>query len=552
MDEYPYDLGSYSLPVTTVSQDAQLWFDRGLNWTYGYNHEEAVRCFARASEADPTCAMAHWGKAYASGPNYNMPWHLYDEFGRARALAASHDAMEAAMAARDGASDVERALIEALPARYPARDPIPDMTPWNNDYADAMRAVHQRFPDSLPVRTVLVEAILNKTPWKMWDLFTGQPGEGADAEEARRLCEEAFADDPAAMTHPGLLHVYVHLMEMSPVPEVALKAGDALRGLLPDAGHLNHMPTHIDVQCGDYQSVVRWNQVASDVDRLFFEREGAFNRYTGYRAHNYHFAIYGAMFLGQMAPALEAADALEHFVPTEVLQVESPPMADFFESYRSFKPHVLIRFGRWREAIALPLPEDQTLFATKTATTLYGRTLGHAALGEVDAAEDAEAEFLAAVDRIPEGRRQHNNKVSALMEVSKAMARGEILYRKGDFAPAFAALREAVALDDALNYDEPWGTMQPVRHALGALLFEQGHIEDAEAAYREDLGLGGSLPRAQVHPDNVWALRGLHDCLQARGETCEIEHISRRLSLVEARADSSVRASCFCAQAAMA
>lgn len=550
MSDY-YDLGSYRCPVTTSSPDAQLWFDRGLIWTFAFNHEEAVACFQRALTHDPDCAMAHWGVAYAGGPNYNMPWELFDEAGRAKALALAYDATQSALALADGTTVAEQALIRALPARYPQRDPIDDMQGWNHDYADAMRAAFAAVPDHLDLRTIYVEALMNLTPWQMWDLAKAQPADGAATLEAQRALEDAMQNVPEAMQHPGLLHLYVHLMEMSPYPEKALKAGDVLRTLVPDAGHLIHMPTHIDVLCGHYHNVVYWNQKAIEADLKYYEREGAFNIYTGYRQHNYHFVIYGALFLGQMEPALAAVRGMADTVPEEMLRIESPPMADYFESFMAMEPHILIRFGRWEDLIAMHPPADPDLYRTLTATTHYARALAFAALGRVAEAETEEQVFRAAKARVPETRLLHNNTVVDLLEIATEMLRGEIEYRKGNHAIAFAHLRRSIELDDALLYDEPWGWMQPARHALGALLFEQGHVADAEAVYREDLGLGGQLSRATIHPDNVWSLKGLYDCLIERGEQVESVQIKLRLDLALARADRAVAASCFCAQKAM-
>ncbi len=550
MDEY-YDLGSHSCPITTTSAQAQLWFDRGLIWTYGYNHEEAVRCFQRALEHDSGCAMAHWGVAYASGPNYNMPWHLFDDAGRAAALATAYEATQKAQDCLEGVTPAEVELIRALPARYPQGEPIADMNGWNHDFADAMRAAFARVPDHLDLRTIYVESLLNLTPWKMWDLRRGCPADGAATKEAQDALESAMDADPGAMTHPGLLHLYVHLMEMSPFPEKALKAGDVLRTLVPDAGHLVHMPTHIDVLCGHYRDVVHWNQKAVEADLKYYAREGAFNIYTGYRQHNYHFVIYGALFLGQIAPALAANRGMWDTTPEEMLRIESPPMADYFESYLAMGPHILIRFGKWADCIALEPPADPDLFCTLAATVHYARALGYAATGRVEDAEAEEQVFLAARAQVPETRLLHNNRVVDLLDIAAAMLRGEIEYRKQNHDDAFAHLRRAVELDDALPYDEPWGWMQPARHALGALLLEQGRVAEAESVYREDLGLGGSLSRATVHPDNVWSLKGLHDCLEARGEAVERLLIAQRLDLALARADG-VAASCGCAQAAMA
>jgi tetratricopeptide (TPR) repeat protein len=546
--DYPYDVGSYSRKVTTTSEDAQRWFDRGLNWCFGYHHEEAIACFQKALEIDPNCAMAHWGVGYAVGPNYNFPWELQDPAGKAAALARGHDAARAALALSHRVAAPERALIEALPARYPQRDPIDDQRPWNDAFADAMRIAHRAHPGDLDLRAIFVEAILNRTPWRMWDLRSGEPAPGAGTIEAREVLESAFGDLPGAMDHPGLLHLHVHLMEMSPHPEAALTSGDRLRELTPDMGHLTHMPTHIDIQCGYYRDAMHWNQKAIVADRKFYDRAGPMNFYSGYRVHNYHFAAYGAMFLGRYEPAIAAAEELIETTPEEMLRIPSPPMADFFESYVSIRQHVLIRFGKWHEIVVQALPADRELYCNTTAMIHYAKGVAHAALGEVQAAEAEQVLFREAAKRVPQSRYLHNVPCVQLLAVAEEMLEGEIAYRRGEHDAAFAHLRAAAALEDELPYDEPWGWMQPVRHALGALLLEQGRTAEAEAVYREDLGLGGTLPRAQIHPDNLWALRGLLGCLERRGALVEAVMIRQRVDFAAARADRPVSVSCFCAR----
>ncbi|MEM8743806.1 MAG: tetratricopeptide repeat protein [Pseudomonadota bacterium] len=547
-----FDLGPYSRRITTVSEDAQLWFDRGLNWLYCYNHAEATACFHRAIEADPTCAMAHWGAAYALGPNYNLPWHLYDPKGRAAALGAAYDALQGALEQASNASSAEAALIEALKARYPQREPIDDMMPWNRAFTAQMRSVFEANRDDPDVRTVFVESIMNETPWKMWDLETGGVAEDAGTEEARTVLEAAFDGLPGAWDHPGLLHLYVHLMEMSPFPEKALRQSDRLRTIMPDGGHLIHMPTHIDVQCGYYRDTLVYNQKALAADRKFLAYAKSPGVYFVYVIHNFHFAIYGAMFLGQYGPAMAAAEELIATVPEDLLRVESPPMGDFLEGYLAMKQHVMVRFGRWQEIIDQDLPKDPDLYCATTAMMLYAKTVAHSALGNVTEAEAHKTHFIEAKGRVAEGRRVHNNTVTDLLEVAEAMLEGELEYRKGNYDTAYDHLRRSVALDDALPYDEPWGWMQPARHALGALLLEQGHIDEAEAIYRADLGLDSSLSRARQHLENVWSLHGLHECLVQRGATVEAAMVKQRFDLAQARADVPIKASCFCRQVAMA
>ena len=547
-----YDLGTYGRAITTRSPDAQTWFDRGLNWLYAFNHEEAIKCFVQALEHDADCAMAHWGVSYASGPNYNLPWHLYDPQGKARALAASYDAMEKAVAAAAGATPVEQALIRALPVRYPQRTPIEDQSVWDKAFTRAMRDVFKDHPDDLDVRTLFTDAIMNETPWQMWDLGSGGIPADAGTAEAMAVLEEALNGIPAAWDHPGLLHLYVHLMEMSPFPQRALRAGDRLRGLVPDSGHLVHMPTHIDVLCGHYRDVVVYNQRAVVADRKYVARDGAMNFYTLYRNHNLHFVVYGAMFLGQYTPAIEAAQELIDTTPEALLRVPSPPMADFIEPFLAMKQHVLVRFGKWREIIAQELPEDRDLYCSTTAMMLYAKGVAHSVLGEIAEAEKARAAFRAARARVPDTRRVHNNIMPDLLAIAEEMLTGELEYRRGNHDLAFAHLRRAVELDDSLPYDEPWGWMQPTRHALGALLLERGHVEEAEAVYRADLGFDGKLSRSCQHPDNVWSLHGLHECLSRRGDTVEAPLIKARLDLAMARAEVPIRASCLCRRQAAA
>ncbi len=543
-----YDLGTYSRKVTTSSPAAQLWFDRGLVWIYAYNHEEAVVCFQMALAADPDCAMAHWGIAYGIGPNYNKGWGDIEDDEKPGVLAQAREAIAQATLLKDKLTPAERALIEAIPRRYPEDPAIEDIGPWIDAYADAMRAVHKAHSGDLDICCLFAEAIMNRTPWQLWDLPSGQPAEGAGTLEAISVLETAFDGLDGAWDHPGLLHMYIHLMEMSPYPERALRHGDRLSTLVPDAGHLLHMATHIDVLCGDYMNVVARNQLAIVADRKFLERAGADNFYTLYRCHNFHFKIYGAMFLGQPGPALEAAEALVAALPESILR----PMADWFEAFIPMNQHVLIRFGRWRDILAQSLPEDRELYCVTTAMLRYARAVALANTGDIPGAEAERELFFAARDAVPESRTLFNNPCRDILKIADGMLLGELAYHKGNHEAAFDHLRRAVEMDDSLPYDEPWGWMQPARHALGALLLEQKQYEEAEAVYRADLGLDATLSRACQHPGNVWSLHGLHECLTQRGETAEAAQVKLQLDKAVARAEVPIKASCFCRQKAAA
>ncbi|MFG1664351.1 hypothetical protein [Streptomyces sp. Y7] len=540
-----YDLGTHTRSVTASSARAQLWFDRGLVWTYAFHHEEAVACFEAAAEADPDCAMAHWGIAYALGPNYNKPWEFFDDQDLKRTVDRTHAAVELAHDKAVHATPVERALIAALRARYPQAKAVEDCSIWNAPYADRMRVVYELAPDDLDVATLYADALMNLTPWQLWDLRTGEPAEGARTREAEAVLDRALAT-AAGRDHPGVVHMYVHLMEMSPTPEAALTVADRLRGLVPDAGHLNHMPSHLEVLCGDYRRVVSDNTAAIAADEKYHARAGAMNFYTLYRSHNYHFKIYGAMFLGRSEVALETAAQLEASIPEDLLRVPSPPMADWLEGFLAMRVHVLIRFGRWDDILALPLPADPELYCTTTAMLHYARGVALSATHRVPEAEAERELFRAAVARVPETRMLFNNTCADILAIASAMLDGELEYRKGHHDAAFAALERSIELDDNLPYDEPWGWMQPTRHAYGALLLEQGRVEEAEAVYRADLGLDGTLPRALQHPGNVWSLHGLHECLTRLGRTGEAQMLSGQLRLATALADVPIEASCFC------
>jgi len=546
MDDGYYDLGGHGFAVTTTSAVAQTWFDRGLAWCYGFNHEEAIVCFEQAIAADPACAMAHWGVAYAVGPNYNKPWAEFDPVDLEASLERARRESVEAISLSAGASAIEQDLCRALRARFPSEDGERDYAAWNDAYADAMRPVHADHSSDPDVCALFAEAMMNRTPWALWDLDTGAIAEGADTQVIMDVIETAFRDIAGADRHAGLLHMYVHVMEMSPFPERALKAGDALYDAMPDSGHLRHMPTHIDVLCGNYQAVVARNHAAIVADRKFVARSGVFNFYSGYRAHDFHFKAYGAMFLGQYQPAIEAAEELLATTPRELLEMGSPPMADWLESYLSIKQHVLIRFGKWQEILDQPLPDDPDLYCVTTAMIRYTRTVAFAATDRVPEAEAEKALFYEALARVPETRKLFNNTCRDILAVAEQMLLGELEYRRGRFDAAYAHLRRSVEMDDHLPYDEPWGWMQPTRHALGALLLEQGHVAEAEAVYRADLGLDATLRRPCQHPDNVWSLHGLHECLKRRGETVEIVLIKQRLDMASARADVPIRASCYC------
>ncbi|OAN70701.1 hypothetical protein A8B78_04415 [Jannaschia sp. EhC01] len=544
-----FDLGAHTRPVSTTSTQAQRWFDLGLNWCYGFNHEEGVACFHKALEHDPGCMMAHWGIAYGTGPFYNNVWR---QFSAAEADAATRTCYTYIQLARalDG-TEVEHALVTALAKRFQLPHGVSGDTfdRWDDDYADAMRQVRTAYPDDDDVAALTAEALMTRTAWKLWDVRSGLPAPGSDVVEALGIIERSIARNDACGTpqHPAILHLHIHATEMSAAPEQALRSADLLGDMCPDAGHMNHMPGHTYVLCGDYEKAKQASEKAIRADDLYVEHAGAFNFYTTARCHDLHLMMYACMFLGQLEPALAAADKMCATLSKDVLSVKDrPQMAITMEGYYSMRMHVLVRFGLWQEIVDTPMPDDPALFCVSTAMHHYAKGVAHAASGNAAQAQAECAAFHAAVARVPANRRFFNNAAQSILAVGEMMMEGEVAYHAGDYPTAFDHLREAVHRSDTLEYTEPWAWMHPPRHALAALLAEQGHHAEAEDVYRTDLGLNGKLHRCAQHHDNVWALHGLVECLRLRGETTELPALEDKLASAMAKADVPITSSCLC------
>ena len=553
---YPFDLGPLSRKIATGSEAAQLWFDRGLAWAFAFNHDEAVACFRRAAEADPSCAMARWGVACASGPFYNRAWIRYSDAELAEILPVCHGEAEAAVALAGAATPAEQSLIHALARRYRnghERD-REVLNAWHRDYADAMRDVCRAHPDDPDIAALYAEAAITCTPRRLWNLKTGEPDPDARTLEVLPVLERWMErlEGGGGPVHPGIPHMYIHTLEMSPFPERALKAADMLRGFAPDAGHMEHMPAHIYVLCGDYAQSVSQSERAVRADEKYLAFAGDANFYTTARCHDLHLFMYAAMFLGQYGKAAQAAERIREIAKPELIAWSAPFMASILDGYAAMRLHVPVRFGRWRELVASRGPEDARLRPIGVAMHAYARGVAAAALGRIGEAEAARQALDAAAAAIPEDAIFLSNTVRDMLRVGEAMLDGELDYRKGNYDRAFASLRLAVSRDDSLNYTEPWAWMHPPRHALGALLAEQGEFREAERIFRADLGYSNDLPRCCQHPDNVWALQGLVECVEQSGDANELRLLRQRLDFARARADIPIESACFCRTATAA
>jgi tetratricopeptide (TPR) repeat protein len=546
-----FDLGSHSRTVSTASPEAQRWFDRGLNWCFAFNKAEGVKCFRKALEFDPECVMAHWGIAYGSGPFYNMTWRDHSEEEAARAAGAAYQHVQLARALAQHATEPENRLVETLACRVQQPHAVaPEQYDrWDDDYAADLRRVYRQYPDDRDVAALFVEALMMRTPRRLWDVKTGQPATNSDVVEALAVCERAIelAGRDGIQQHPAIVHLHIHLLEMSNEPERAAASAAALAPLCPDAGHMNHMPGHVHVLCGDYDKARIASTRAIAANDKYLDYAGSLTPYTTACAHDLLLMMHACMFMGRYADSIGAANKLRALLTKEVLSVKGRPRyATSLEGYYSMTLHVMVRFGRWQEIIDAPLPDDPALYLVSTAMHHYAKGVAYAALKRFAEAEQERELFHQSLTCIPSERKVFNNTARSILAVGEKMLDGELEYHKGNFEPAYAHLREAVHRDDNLEYLEPWPWMHPPRHALAALLAEQGHYGEAEQIYRDDLGLSGAIQRCAQHPDNVWALHGLVECLQQRGERDELAEVQRKLASAMALADVPIASSCMC------
>ena len=512
-----------SAPITARSErarpQAQTWFDQGLQFLYGYNHDEAIRSFQEALVHDPACVMAWWGVSYAAGLHINNP--AMPDAKTRLAVEAAH----AGLAHLDTATPVERALMVAVAQRYEYPNPE-DRGFLDQAYADAMEEAWAAHPADADVGALYAEALMNLQPWDLWT---------ADGEPKGRVLEIVEVLERTLeldSLHPGANHFYIHTVEASNTPERAVPCADRLVDLVPGSGHLVHMPSHIYARVGRYAEATASNQRAIAADQAYFANAPEPDFYSLYFLHNVHFLAYAAMMEGRSTVAFNAARQVEATVPPAFLE----EYVMFADGLMSTALHVLIRFGRWEEILEEPAPPEWRLLSRTLRH--YARGVACSALGRVEEARAELEAFDHLAPQVPEDWSIGNNPAQTVLPIARGMLVGELRYREGQVDLAFLALREAVALEDGLVYDEPPGWMQPVRHALGALLLEAGRAADAEAVFVEDL---------KHNPGNGWALLGLEQALITLGRRAEAADVAARRVAAWVNADVEPEAACYCA-----
>src|SRR5689334_3737064 len=494
-------LGDLHHPVSTNDAQAQAFFDQGLRLIYAFNHDEAARSFERAAELDPKLAMAYWGIAEAVGPNYNDP-------ASEERFVQAHQAIEKAASLAEDASEAEKAYIAALSKRFPA-DPKSDLRAAAEEYRDAMREVSKKFPDDLDAATLFAESGMNLHPWGLWRA-DGSPEAGT--EEVVATLESVIRREP---NHMGAVHYYIHAVEASNSPERALAGANRLAQLAPAAGHIVHMPAHIYIRTGDYEAAVKTNQKAAQADQVYLAASKAQGIYPMmYYSHNLHFIAMCAAMNGNYLESKRGAQMLAANVGPHVKDM--PALGGFM----TVPLAVEVRFHKWSEILKAPQPDS----AMHTATVFwhFARGVALAATGKI---EDAEAEHkivAEAEDKTPPDavfQMPINNKTKDILKIAENVLGARISLAKNDMDGTVNQLRAAVAIQDALKYDEPQDWYYPVRESLGAVLLKIGDNAGAEEIFRADLGRNLRNPRS---------LFGLEQALKAQDKAYDAGFVRKQ------------------------
>lgn len=509
-------LGSHIFPVSTQNAQAQLFINQGLNLAYAFNHAEAYRAFQEAARIEPLLAMAYWGQALVLGPNINAVMDPADE-SKAFELVTKAQSLLSTISPR------ERVLILALGKRYTG---IPeDRIANDRTYAAAMRLAYEQYPDDQDIAMLYVESMMNLRPWDYW-MPDGQPYPGT--AEIVTITENILKNNPK---HPGALHLYIHLIEPTRTPERAEVAADTLLTLMPDAGHMVHMPSHIYQRVGRYADSMRSNQLAIAADENYMAQCHAQGIYPmGYYPHNIHFLWFAATLDGQSQPAINAARKAASKVSDATLTA-FPSMAIF----RILPYWALTRFEKWQTMLEEPPPPEENVFLT--GSWHYARGLAFIATNQLQQAELALKSLhntLAVEDPNWDAPLFSPNTARSVLTIGPEVLAGEIAAAKGKFDEAIAHLDRAVRLEDGLIYTEPAEWHFPPRLALGAVLLEAGRPAEAETVYWEDL---------RRNPNNGWALYGLSQALRAQSKHDLAKLIEDRFRLAWERSDLSLYAS---------
>ena len=510
------NLGNLEFKITTKEEMAQAFFNQGLKLTYAFNHAEAHRSFLEASRLDPNSAMTFWGQAYALGPNINDP--LPDDERKQTANKALGKAVKFA----SKAGKKEQALIEALKSRY-SEDLTKDTEELNTAYMEAMAEVLKKFPEDADVQVLFAASVMNTVPWNYWDA-EGNPS--PNIPEAKVALEKAMEINP---DHPGAHHYYIHMVEL-PKPDLAVPSADRLGGLMPAAGHIVHMPSHIYIRVGRYKDAVEANQKAILADEDYISQCFSQGLYPlAYYPHNIHFLWSAASLLGDSEVAIDAAKRTAEKVPTGEL-TELP----FLQDFASTPLLAYTRFGKWNDILTIPAPSPEIKHLTLMRH--YARGIAFVRKGNAKEAQE-ELDAIAEIKKDPELKdliATANNDSQSIANLASEVVAGELAALNGDLAKAVEHLEKAVELEDNLVYTEPSAWHIPPRQNLGALLLKAEKYGEAEKVYREDL---------DVLRQNGWSLMGLYQSLKAQDKMDEAQRIKQEFDEAWEHSDIEIETS---------
>jgi len=511
------DLGDYYHEITTGSEMAQKYFNQGLILSYGFNHAEAKRSFIEASRYDSNCAMAYWGIALVLGPNINVPMNNAN-------IPEAYNAVQTALALAEKVSEKEKDYITALSKRY-SKDSVTERKSLDIAYAGAMRELAKKYTDDLDAVTLFAESLLDLHPWDFWEK-NGTPKPWT--AEIVKILENIMTKDSA---HPGANHFYIHAVEASKNPEMGLASADRLINLVPGAGHLVHMPSHIYIRVGDYDKGIFANEKATDADESYIDQCHAQGVYPlAYVPHNHHFLWTCATLDGRSELAVKSVKDL--LIHTDEEKMKHKPFGRL-QQYYSVIYISYVRFGMWDEILMEEEPELPFL----KAFWHYAR--GYAFIGK-DQLNDAEKELakLKIIMKEPVVKeiklRDIRNTTEELLNIASEILIGEIKAKRQNYKASIEHLKKALEIEDQLYYREPPDWFFPVRHSLGAVYLDAGMPEEAEKVYREDL---------QNFPENGWSLFGLEKSLRAQGKNKEADGIQKQFEEAWSEADITITSS---------
>jgi tetratricopeptide (TPR) repeat protein len=504
-----HNLGTLHKDITTESDVTQKYFDQGLRLIYAFNHDEAIKSFKEGLKHDSTCAMCYWGNAYALGPNINLPMDTSK-------VSPAWDAMHNAVRYSVNVTPKERAFIDALAKRY-SGDPTANRASLDSAWASAIGRVSRLYPHDDDAATLYAEALMDLRPWNYWT--SGGRAKAPSTMEQLRVVERVVQRNP---DHPGACHYYIHAIEASNDAYKALACAQRLGSLMPGAGHLVHMPTHIFIKMGQWDLAAEHNAHALQADERYISERHPSGVYPmGYYPHNFHVMWYALQMLGRSEAALAAAQNIREKVPVEVMR-QVPP----FEGYAPTLLYTLARFSSWDEILKQPAPSSDLRYAA--AAWHYARGLAYTGQGKLDSAAVERDSLVVIALSLPAAKMVHQNSARAVLQVAIRHLAGEMAAQAGRTNLAVQQLGKAVSLEDELTYEEPPAWYMPMRQRLGAVLLAAGRPKQAEKVYRADL----------IHrPENGWSLYGLAQSLKAQNRTKEAAKVEERFEKAWKSAD---------------